>query len=151
MNIAGQGTHTLNYGRALIGDPWVSQVAGMILRLGYQRPRPSRSGDERSLPDLRKRCARLWTSGAISPRTGDPGTVWQHVRVAAYADRGRVNFEEFGKWEIVTPDGVEGGDFGGMETWAQNNLIAQTNFHKAMFAGLMMMLPFPHQPEAILT
>jgi predicted dehydrogenase len=136
MNIAGQGTHTLNYGRALIGDPWVSQVTGMIYGWDTSDPGHPAPAMSEAYLTFENGVRGLWTSGAISPRTGDPGTVWQHVRTAAYAERGRVNFEEFGKWEIVSPDGVEGGDFGGMETWAQNNLIAQTNFHKAMFTWL---------------
>jgi hypothetical protein len=78
----------------------------------------------------------LWTSGSISPRCGDPNIVWQHVRVAAYAEQGRVNYEEFGKWEIVTLDDSENGTFGNMDIWRQSNLEAQANFHKAMFTWL---------------
>jgi predicted dehydrogenase len=136
MNIAGQGTHTLNYGRALIGDPWVVQVAGNAFGWDASdvgHPAPAMSA---AYLTFANGVRGLWTSGAISPRTGDPGTVWQHVRAAAYADRGRVNYEEFGKWGIIGPDGTESGDYGGMDTWARNNLVAQTQFHKAMFAWL---------------
>ena len=72
----------------------------------------------------------------LPPRCGDPQTTWQHVRVAAYADTGRVLYEEFGKWEIVGPDGKGRGDFGGMDTWRANNLLAQAGFHRAMFDWL---------------
>jgi predicted dehydrogenase len=78
----------------------------------------------------------LWTSGFASPRCGDPKTTWQHVRVAAYADNGRVLYEEFGKWEIAGPDGETRGDFGGMDTWRANNLLAQAGFHRAMLDWL---------------
>jgi predicted dehydrogenase len=136
MNIAGQGTHTLNYGRSLIGDPWVTRVAGNAYGwdasdVGHPAPAMSEA-----YLTFENGVRGLWTSGAISPRTGDAATVWQHVRAAAYADRGRVNYEEFGKWEIVTPDGIEIGDFGGMDTWSKNNLLAQIGFHQAMLAWL---------------
>jgi len=72
----------------------------------------------------------------VSPRTGDPHTIWQHVRIAAFAENGRVLYEEFGKWEIVGPDGVERGDFGDIDTWRRNNQLAQAGFHQAMLAWL---------------
>lgn len=58
------------------------------------------------------------------------------MRVAAYADRGRVLYEEFGRWETVGPLGEERGDFGGMDGWRANNLLAQAGFHRAMFGWL---------------
>lgn len=136
MNIAGQGTHTLNYGRSLIGDPWVTRVAGNVYGWDASDPGHPAPAMSEAYLTFENGVRGLWTSGAISPRTGDPATVWQHVRAAAYADRGRVNFEEFGKWEIAAPDGTESGDFGGMDTWSRNNLLAQTGFHQAMFAWL---------------
>jgi len=58
------------------------------------------------------------------------------VRVAGYADRGRVLYEEFGKWEIVSPSGVQGGDYGGMQNWEKENVRSQSGFHKAMLNWL---------------
>ena len=40
-----------------------------------------------------------------------------NCRVAVYCERGRVLYEEFGKWEIVSPEGVSGGRIGSMEEW----------------------------------
>jgi predicted dehydrogenase len=137
MNIAGQGTHTLNYGRSLIEDAKVAQVAGNAY--GWETNdmgHPAPAATEAYLI-FENGVRALWTSGAISPRCGDPNIAWQHVRVAAYAEQGRVNYEEFGKWEIVSPKNIENGTFGNMDVWRQNNLEAQANFHKAMFTWLL--------------
>lgn len=136
MNIAGQGTHTLNYGRALLGDPEVVQVFGNVFGWDMSdagHPAPSAS---EAFLEFDNGVRALWNSGFVAPCCGDPSTAWQHVRVAAYADRGRVNFEEFGAWEIVAPDDSQEGSFGGMETWKHNNLLAQAAFHRAMFDWL---------------
>ena len=134
MNIANQGTHTLNYGRSLIGDPPVVLVAGNAY--GWDVGDPTHPAPEATEAYLifENGVRGLWTLGPISPRIGDPATTWQHVRVAVYADRGRVNYEEFGQWEIVSPEGVECGDYGGMDIWARNNLLAQAEFHKVLIA-----------------
>ncbi len=137
MNISGQGTHTLNYGRSLLGNAKIARVFGNAA--GF-------SGDDAGHPAPDTTAAHLlfdngvrglWTSGSVSPRYGsDPTAIWQHVRVAAYADRGRVNYEEFGKWEIVGPKGKLNGDWGGWESWGAANQQAQARFHKAMFGWL---------------
>ena len=140
MNIAGQGTHTLNYGMSLVGDVPVARVFGSAH--GWDAADPGHPGPATTEAYLTFADGGrgLWTSGFTSPRCGDPQTTWQHVRVAAYADNGRVLYEEFGKWEIVgpdgEPDGEEHGDFGGMDTWRANNLLAQAGFHRAMFDWL---------------
>ncbi len=136
MNIAGQGTHTLNYGLSLNGDAPVTRVFGNAN--GWDTSDPGHPGPVTTEAYLTfaNGVRGLWTSGVTSPRCGDPSTVWQHVRMAAYAERGRVLFEEFGRWEIAGPDGVECGDFGGMEAWGRNNWLAQAAFHQAMFDWL---------------
>jgi predicted dehydrogenase len=136
MNIAGQGTHTLNYGRSLAGDPRVARVAGNVF--GWEKGdvgHPAPAASEAYLT-FENGLRGLWTSGPISPRCGDPSTTWQHVRVAGYADRGRVLYEEFAKWEIVSPSGATGGDYGGMENWGKENVRSQSGFHKAMLNWL---------------
>jgi predicted dehydrogenase len=143
MNIANQGTHTLNYGRSLIGDPKVTLVAGNAF--GWDMGDPTHPAPEATQAYLifENSVRASWTLGPISPRIGDPDTTWQHVRVTAYADRGRVNYEEFGRWEIVAPEGVERGDYGGMETWGRNNCLAQAEFHKALIAWGVADAPEP--------
>jgi predicted dehydrogenase len=143
MNIANQGTHSLNYGRSLIGE---ARVVSVFANAGGW------DGDDASHPAPAMSAAYLtfangvrgvWTSGAVSPRVGDPNTTWQHVRVAAHAQRGRVSYEEFGRWEIVGPDGAQGGHFGGFDAWGANNHAAQTGLQRAVFAWLDGSAPAP--------
>jgi predicted dehydrogenase len=133
MDISGQGTHTLNYGRSLIGDPLVTRVFGTAS--GWDADDPGHPAPAATVAQLEfdSGCRGFWTSGIVSPRCGDSGTTWQHVRVAAYAERGRVTYEEFGRWEIIAPDLEERGTFGSMDGWMRNNLQAQAFFHQAMF------------------
>ncbi len=136
MNISGQGTHTLNYGMSLNGESPVTRVFGSAD--GWDESdsgHPAPLATEAYLT-FENGVRGLWTSGCVSPRAGAPDIVWQHVRVAAYAEKGRVNYEEFGKWEIVSPELNENGTYGGMAKWAENNLLAQADFHTSMFDWL---------------
>ena len=133
MNISGQGTHTLNYGMLLNGDSPVQSVFGNAQ--GWDKSdagHPAPMASEAVLT-FENGVRALWTSGHVSPRAGNPKVHWQHVRVAAYAEKGHVEFQEFGKWRIVGMDKVEGGDFGGMESWKANNDDAQIGIQTAMF------------------
>jgi predicted dehydrogenase len=135
MNIAGQGTHTLNYGMSLMGDVPVARVFANAH--GWDAADPGHPGPAASEAYLTfENGARgLWTSGFVSPRCGDPATTWQHVRVAAYAEKGRVLYEEFANWEISGPgEEIERGSYGGMEQHGRNNLVAQAGLYRAMFA-----------------
>ena len=136
MNISGQGTHILNYGMSFNRDVPVVQVFGAASgSRGMEGGHPAPDSTIGYLT-FENGVRGLWNNGPTAPISGDPDTEWQHVRVAAYADRGRVSYEEFGRWEIVSPDGTESGNFGDMDTWMGNNLTAQAAFHQAMFAWL---------------
>jgi predicted dehydrogenase len=136
MDITNQGTHALHYGNSLNGDAEVVRVFGAVS--GWDQQDLSHPGPENSLACLTfdNGTRMFWNTGPLAPRAGDPGTVWQHVRVAGFAEKGRVLWEEFGRWEIVGPDGAEGGDYGGMENWARENLKAQAGFHRDMLAWI---------------
>jgi predicted dehydrogenase len=133
MNISGQGTHILNYGMALNGDVPVARVFGAASGYTEDAVHPAPASTAGYLT-FENGVRALWNNGPTAMKCGDPKTDWQHVRAAAYADNGRVNYEEFGKWEIVSPNGTKSGTFGDMVTWWQKNLLAQADFHKAMFA-----------------
>jgi hypothetical protein len=77
-----------------------------------------------------------WSTGYGSPKAIEEDTPWKHVRVAAYAGRGRTLYEEFGKWEIVSPDGVEGGRVESMTHWTQGNDQALASMVDGMFDWL---------------
>lgn len=133
MNISGQGTHILNYTMSLNGDSPVTRVMGAAS--GKSEMNTGHPGPDTTVGYLTfaNGVRGMWNNGPTAPRCGDPSTNWQHVRVAAYADLGRVLYEEFADWEIVSSDGVERGNYGGMETWRTNNLASQAAFHTAMF------------------
>ena len=78
----------------------------------------------------------LWNNGGTAPRCGDPTTDWQHVRLACYASRGRVLWEEFGRWEIEGAGEVDSGRFPGVDAWKRDNLRAQAAFHETMLAWI---------------
>jgi predicted dehydrogenase len=132
FNIAGQGTHILNYGMSLNADVPVVRVFGAASgdsEMHSIHPAPDSTEGYLTFADGTRA---LWVCGPTAPRCGDPNISWQHVRIAAYADHGRVLWEEFGRWEIVGPDTKEDGHFGGMDTWMANNIKAQAGFHEAM-------------------
>ena len=134
MNISGQGTHLLNYGFALNGDSPAVRVFGYASGAdGMQGYHPGPDTTEGYLV-FENGVRALWNNGTTAPKTGDPATDWQHVRLAAYAEEGRVLWEEFGKWEIVRGSGIESGDFGNRDIWLERNLGAQAAFHRAMLA-----------------
>jgi predicted dehydrogenase len=132
MNIAGQGTHILNYSFSLNGESPVVEVFGAAS--GSQGMATVHPGPDTTAGYLvyANGVRALWNNGPTAPKCGDPSTEWQHVRLAAYAEKGRVLWEEFGKWEIEGPGISEHGDFGSRETWTENNLKAQAAFHEAM-------------------
>ncbi|MCD6408584.1 Gfo/Idh/MocA family oxidoreductase [bacterium] len=136
MNSTGQGTHILNYGRFLAGDPEIEMVFGNIY--GWDISDPYHPGSEAAEAYFifSNGVRGVWTTGNISPRCSASKTVWKHVRIIAYTDKGHVKFEEFGRWEIVGGSLDESGDFGGMEQWKENNLQAQAAFHRSMFNWL---------------
>lgn len=133
MNIAAQGTHVLNYGFSLNAESPVVRVFGAAhgadSMSGYHPGPDTTSGYLLYENGVRA----FWNTGIISPTSGDPRTDYQHVRLAAFAEKGRILWEEFGNWEIVSPAGVESGTYGGHEGWAESNSKAQAIFHEAMF------------------
>jgi hypothetical protein len=56
--------------------------------------------------------------------------------VAAYCERGRVLFEEFGRWEIASPEGLASGETTSMSEWQAHNDQAQANLTQAMLFWL---------------
>jgi len=136
MTITDQGTHCLHYVNSLNGDQPVVGVFGAVH--GWDLGNPNHPGPENSEAYITfaDGTRMLWNTGPSAPRVGDPSTTYQHVRVAAYCERGRVVWEEFGKWEIAGPNGLESGSYGDMSVWWANNVLAQAGFHKEMLAWL---------------
>jgi predicted dehydrogenase len=136
MNISGQGTHTLNYGMLLNGDSPVKTVFGNAHGLDMNDPKHPAPVTSEAMLTFENGVRALWTSGNVSPCAGEPDVFWQHVRVAAYAEKGRVNYEEFGDWQIVEGAKTESGNYGGMDVWKANNCDSQTRLQSAMLEWL---------------
>jgi predicted dehydrogenase len=130
MNISGQGTHILNYGMSLNGNSPVVSVFGAAS--GTEEADTMHPAPDNTIAHLtfENGVRALWCNGATALRTGDPDIIYQHVRVAAYCDKGRVNYEEFANWEIVSPDGVESGTCSDDDGY----LVAQAGLHNAVIA-----------------
>ena len=129
MNISNQGTHALNYLMSLNRDARVQMVFGAGSGMSGSDPTHPAPDTTAGYLLFENGVRGLWNAGTTAPLIGDPGTTYQHVRVAAYAERGRVLYEEFRDWEIVGPDGVERGNVG--DSWAANNVLAQAGLTRA--------------------
>jgi predicted dehydrogenase len=135
-NISGQGTHILDYAMSLNEDASVVRVFGGAS--GTQEMQTLHPGPDTTVAQLlfANGVFGLWSTGYASPPTITDDTPWKHVRVATYAERGRTLYEEFGKWEIVSHEGVEGGRIESMEQWADGNDSAQAAMINAMYDWL---------------
>jgi predicted dehydrogenase len=136
MNIAAQGTHIIDWAMSLNYDLWVRRVFGGVSGAGTMEGYPYPAPDATVAQVVFTNGVNgVWTTGLAAPNAVDDDAIYRHCRVAAHAEKGRVLFEEFGKWEIVSPDGSQGGH-SAPETWAKNNDIAQAGLTNAMFDWL---------------
>ena len=136
FNISGQGTHILDYGMSLNDDFPVSRVFGCAS--GQKEMQSLHPGPDATIAQIlfSNGVSGFWGTGYTSPQAITDDTPWKHIRIAAYAERGRTLYEEFGKWEIVSPEGVEGGQVNNMEAWTEGNTVAQAGLMNAMFDWL---------------
>jgi len=130
LTISDQGTHLLHYANYLNGDSPIHSVFGTTS--GWT-PDHRHAGPENALALLIFEVGTrlLWNVGPIAPISGNPNTAWQHVRIAGYAERGHVIWEEFGRWEIRGPNGTKCGRVDADEH-ARNSLVAQAGFQSDM-------------------
>ncbi len=136
FNISGQGTHILDYAMSLNEDSPVVRVFGAASGAGELES--SHPGPDTAMAQVQFANGVMgqWSTGHSSPKAIEEDTPWKHVRIAAYAERGRTLYEEFGKWEIVSPYGVQGGRVESMDEWARGNDDAQARLTEAMFDWL---------------
>jgi len=132
-----QGTHTLNYGLSLVGDPSVTSVFGTASGWegeGSGHPGPRTTA---AVLTLEGGAQALWTTGPVSPRSGNPAVVHEHVRCGAWFERGRVEWQQFGAWEMLRHGQLERGRvFTTPDAFGANWIEEQAAFHRAMFAWL---------------
>jgi predicted dehydrogenase len=133
MTISGQGTHMLDYAMSLNEDALAVRVFGAASgaeeMVGYH-PGPDTTVGQVLFANG---VYGMWNNGYTAPVIGDPTTNWQHCRVAAYGERGHVLWEEFGKWEILSSDGVRDGYQGDRDEWMRGNHAAQAALVEAIF------------------
>jgi len=135
--IADQGVHVLDWAMFLNQDEPVVNVFGMASGADDLR-HPLHPSPDTTIAKLvfANGVRGMWNLGNSAPRVLDDDAYYKHLLVAVYAARGRVLFEEFGRWEIVSADSTEGGRISDMDDWAEQNHIAQANFTNAMFDWL---------------
>ena len=133
MTISGQGTHMLDYAMSLNDDAPVVRVFGAAS--GAEAMTGYHPGPDTTVGQLlfANGVYGIWSNGYTAPPVGDPDLVHVHFRVAAYAERGHVLWEGQRNWEIVSPEGREGGFQGAGDLWMPSNHAAQAALCDAMF------------------
>jgi predicted dehydrogenase len=134
-----QGVHVLDWITSLNDESPAVRVFGTASgasELDTRHPSPDNTTAQ-LLFENGVYCA--WTLGTTAPRVRHAYEAiprYSHCRVAVYCERGRVLFEEFGKWGIVGPDGIESGENHSMDDWRANNDAAQAELTRSMFRWL---------------
>jgi predicted dehydrogenase len=137
LNICNQGVHMLDWASSLNNESPVTRVFGSasgLAEIASKHPSPT---DSTAQLVFANGVYANWTLGTCAPKVSKlyempPNRLFHHCRVAAYAERGRVLFEEFGKWEIVSPDGVESFQHPTRDSWKEGNDHAEANFINCM-------------------
>lgn len=135
MNISGQGTHIIDWAMFLNGDQPVTRVFGAASGINSsdrQHPAPETTMAQVVFANG---VYGLWDNGFTARRVSDDKAVWKHLRIAAYAEKGHTLFEEFGRWEVFSPEGKEEGQTT-MELWTEMNHCAQAGLTDSMFDWL---------------
>lgn len=132
MNISGQGTHIIDWAMFLNQDlPIISvfgAASGMNIREKEQHPAPDTTMAQIVFSNG---VYGLWNNGYTAQRVSEDKEVWKHLRIAGYAEKGHVLFEEFGRWEIFSRDGLESGKTT-MENWTIMNHQAQAGLTESV-------------------
>jgi predicted dehydrogenase len=134
--ICDQGVHVIDWAMSLNDDHPVTRVFGLASGAeNLTHPRHPSPDTTVAKLTFANGVRGMWNLGRGAPRVLDDPAYYKHCRVAAYTELGHVLYEEFGRWEIVSPDGVQEGhadDRG----WAEGNHLAQANLTNAMFDWL---------------
>jgi predicted dehydrogenase len=140
--ICDQGVHVIDWAMSLIEDAMPVRVFGAASGAANLKHERHPSPDTTVAQLLFENGVYgMWNLGHSAPRVLDDEAYYKHCRVAAYTELGHVLYEEFGRWEIVSPDGVERGhaddsEYGGAQGWVAGNHRAQANLTEAMFDWL---------------
>ncbi len=138
-SICDQGVHVLDWVMSLNEEAPVRLAFGAIH--GADELETSQPGPRSATAQLEFSngvgCA--FTIGTTAPQVQTKYEAigrYSHCRTAVYCEHGRVLFEEFGKWEIVSSEGTAGGETHSMDEWQQHNDESQANLTKATLTWL---------------
>lgn len=136
MNISGQGTHILDYAMSLNQNTPVVRVFGAAS--GDKEMKTVHPAPDTTVAQIlfANGVYGMWNNGDTAPRTIDDAASYKHVRIAAYAERGRILWEQLGRWEIVSSEAIEAGRIADMKEWEKGDDAAQAGLTNAMFDWL---------------
>jgi predicted dehydrogenase len=138
-SVCDQGVHVLDWLTSLNGEAHAKLAFGAVHgadELDSSQPGP-RSAAAQLVFENGLTCA--FTIGTTAPEVPTSYKAigrYSHCRVAVYCERGRVLFEEFGKWEIASPEETISHSIGSMDEWTRLNDQAQANLTEAMVTWL---------------
>jgi predicted dehydrogenase len=135
MNVANQGVHILDWAMSLNRDRAPRSVFGAAS--GVDRHDRGHLAPENTVARVvfEGGVEGLWTNGPAARRVVADAVTYKHSRVAACARRGRVLWEEFGRWDLEGPQTSESGEVD-EQTWRALNHRAQASLTDAVLAWI---------------
>ena len=137
--VCDQGVHVLDWAMSLNGESPASNIFGACSGTGEVETKHPSPDNVEALIAFENGVHCLMALGEEAPRVHtvyDAPARFSHCRVAVTCEKGRVLFEEFGKWEILSPNGLDTGHNASREDWQAGNDQAQANLTRGMLSWL---------------
>lgn len=124
MNINNQGTHILDYVMSLNKDSRVKTIFGNAS--GVDKEDLSHPAPETTLGQItfENGVKALWNTGSSAPKVVVDDAIFKHCQEAVFAEKGRILFEEFNRWEIASSEENQTGETT-MDNWGEYNNLSQ--------------------------
>ncbi len=138
-SLCDQGVHVLDWAMSLNGESPARRASGAVHgadELGSTQPGPRGAAAYLAFENGVGCSFVLGPAAPLVSTSYEAIGRYSHCRVAAYCERGRVLFEEFGRWEIASPEGLESGETMSMAEWEAHNDQAQANLTQATISWL---------------
>lgn len=134
--ICDQGVHGLDWAMSLIDDNPPVRVFGAVSGAENLAHRLHPSPDT-SIAQIKfaNGALGIWNNGHTARRVIANDAYYMHGQVSAYAELGHVIYEEFNRWEILSPAGLQQGHVDDLG-WMQGNHLAQAALTEGMFTWL---------------
>jgi len=131
--ICDQGVHGLDWAMSLIDDSVPRRIFGFASGADnlYHPMHPS---PDTSLAKITfaNDIEGIWINGWTAPRVLEDPAYYKHGRVCAYTEKGYALYEEFGKWEMISPSESHYGSVNDLG-WLHGNHLAQAALTDGMF------------------